>query len=123
MAKRSEREQVVHDWVVEQVAAHLGKRYRDIRVNPGNEENAAVEGKYPDVVVVSHGVAVEVYEVETESTVNEEEANQWAEFSKLPAKCTVLVPASLLKKARELVWDKKIASRIKVASYELLIKG
>ena len=65
MGKRSEKEQIIHDWIVEQVAEFLKKRYKDIRINPGEEKNAGIRDLYPDIVVYSHGVPVEAYEVET----------------------------------------------------------
>lgn len=123
MAKRSNEEQVVHDFILKQVKGYLSEKYKGIHLNPSEEKNKDVGGFYPDIVVESHGHVVEIYEVETESTVDDEEAKEWAEFSKLPVKVTVLVPSSHLKKARELAWEMKIASKIKVASYEVVIKG
>ena len=123
MGVRSEKEQVIHDWLIEQVVEFLKKRYRDVRINPGNSKNGGIEGLYPGIVVYSHGLPVEVYEVETENTVTDEEAEQWVQFSKLPVKVNILVPEALVKKAREIIWNRKIASKVRLSSYQISIKG
>lgn len=123
MEKRNKEEQTIHDWLIKEVKESLLKRYKKVYINPSDEKNKEVNGFFPDVVVESHGVVVEIYEIETENTVNDEEADEWMKLSKLPAKLTILVPASRLKKAREIAWDKKIASKVKISGYEVTIKG
>lgn len=118
MAKRPPKEQRKHDEVV-RAAVQRWKQVEErgmIRsINPGDEENqhagAAWNPRYPDVLIwmpeepgADHGTAMIMEEVETESTVNEEEVDQWRDYAQLYGyKFNLVVPKEKAAEAEELV--------------------
>ncbi|MCW4002630.1 MAG: hypothetical protein NWE95_01785 [Candidatus Bathyarchaeota archaeon] len=83
--------------------------------NPNGEQNKGIkknqETAYPDIVVVDTGknVAVMIGEVETESTVNDAETEQWKEYSSLCSTFYLYVPEGYGAEAKRILDSKKIA--------------
>lgn len=105
MSFREPLEQNRHDTIITTLAKQLGSK--DIRVNPNNTNQNAVktdsEPVYPDLFVVENGYVSEIYEVETENTVNESSVEQWGKYSKLNSKFYLVIPTNMLEIAKNLV--------------------
>lgn len=113
--------QEIHDRVVREIVNHLNKESFDIYINPGQEKNAGIGDNYPDVVMTEKGgnTVKFILEVETAESVTKEEAiNQWKKYtSEINATFYLVVPSTLLNKAKELCQRENINSRY--ATYSL----
>lgn len=118
MGERSDKEQGKHDAVVEASAekwGDLSDRDLIVSTNPGDEENQLAgpewSPRYPDVVIwqpegpgADHGTPIILEEVETESTVDEAEVEQWRDYAELYAyRFNLVVPKGLGQQALDLV--------------------
>lgn len=114
MAFRSGVRQSAHDRVIQVVAAAQTKH--DAYTNPGPQHNCSVriglETVYPDLVLCKPGtMSVDfLIEVETEDSMTEAEASQWATYARGPGSFWLLVPSSELLAAQTLCWRKGIAA-------------
>lgn len=115
-------ERLLHDWVIRQVEAKYSGLHKEIRSNPGEEENFEFEGFFPDVILGSYGQVVQIVEVETESAINEERAAYWEKLSELSAQLVLLVPAELKTRAADLCWKAGLAGRVNIGTYEVSIR-
>ena len=112
---RPVREQLEHDRVIRQLHARHRRKY-EVRINPGNEQNAPVgsgpSALYPDLVLLAPDRGrrlLAVVEVETGESVNHLEAlAQWAHLSRLRAAFHLYVPAGMVDVARRLCEDSQI---------------
>lgn len=102
MALRPMDEQGEHDQVIKASAAtYQGK---DVRTNPNGEQNFAVKGVYPDIVVMDNsGNLIKLEEIETGSSVNVNESKQWKEYASFGIPMNLVVPKDLMKTAKELI--------------------
>lgn len=102
MAYRNGIEQSKHDRIV-QASADTYKSGK-IYTNPDGEKNTSISGLYPDVIVSRpNGIIIE--EVETESSINEHEKDQWKKYASLGYRFHLIVPWSMKDTARYLVRD------------------
>ena len=72
--------QRIHDNVIDRVVSALNPANYRALTNKGVQKNWRVGTEYPDVIVTSpsNGTVVFIIEVETQESVNEDEAkNQW----------------------------------------------
>lgn len=91
----SKTEQTEHDLVIEKSAATYGATGGAAYTNPGSEKNHEIDGFYPDVVAKKGDGSVVIEEIETESTVTEDECEkQWKPYSKLGYQFNLIVPAN-----------------------------
>ena len=105
-----------HDAVISNLAEVLKKRGLNVLTNPSESKNnsAKIKGKelFPDVFTYKEGskknILTSVYEVETESSVSEESAEQWASYSSDNFKFFLAVPEKSLEKARSIAKAKGI---------------
>jgi hypothetical protein len=112
---RPVREQLEHDRLIRLLQTKLRRKF-DAGINPGVEQNAAVDTGpspvYPDVVLFSleRGRRLQgVIEVETGESVNHLEAlAQWTHLSKLRVPFHLYVPAGMVDVARRLCEDNQI---------------
>ncbi|GIW46468.1 MAG: hypothetical protein KatS3mg078_0345 [Deltaproteobacteria bacterium] len=118
---RSKNEQLLHDWVIERLKEKYSRMYKEIHVNPGNEKNFEFKGHYPDAVFVNYGQVILIVEVETQETINAEEAQEWKELSELGVQLVLLVPRELQNLAREICWKKGIAAKVKLGSFDVVL--
>jgi len=111
MPKRSIREQEEHDLAIRRIARarFAGTPDWETFTNPGESRHYALvlpDGQriYPDLVARRKGAHASSYviEVETISTVTEEEAQQWKALSDLERRFLLFIPAGHLLRAREL---------------------
>ncbi len=108
-------EQNRHDTIIGRLYSQLSKEGKKVKTNEGNTKLNGVtnegdtESYYPDVFVIGTGTKVtEIYEVETESTTNENSIEQWKRSSEDNAKFFLVVPKESLKEAKRLAEKHKI---------------
>lgn len=85
MANRISNSQSLHDKIITEAIKHLNQTDFDVYTNPGNYKNAGIGDNFPDIVMTEKGQRTVkfIIEVETEDTVNSNEANnQWLKYSK-----------------------------------------
>lgn len=103
--KRNNTKQTEHDKVVTASAATWqNKPGRVVHTNPGGDKNFSVNGdNYPDVVVVDNqNQLLAVEEIETEESVNQNEAEQWEKYSGFGVRLNLVVPESHVSEAQRL---------------------
>jgi hypothetical protein len=105
------QDQIVHDTILSVAAEKLRKigRY-EVYTNPGQEKKVDIAGFYPDIILTNKGSKIVrfIIEVETNSSVNEYEVDQWKKFAALGAIFYLLVPRSVLDTAKRLCIDRKV---------------
>ncbi len=117
---RKTEEQEPHDKAVAEIAIkrfsfpNKGHPNWKTFTNPNGEHNKGIkknqESVYPDIVVVDmeKNVAKMIGEVETASTVNEEEYDQWNEYSSLCRNFYLYVPKNHGYDAKSILDSKSI---------------
>ena len=108
MAKRIDYEQNLHDQEIARLEALERQKGNYVCTNPNGKHNCYVErngGKvYPDLLIGKNGKINRLIEVETESSVTEDEAlNQWAVYADGPSTLEVHVPRTKELVAKKLV--------------------
>lgn len=108
-------EQNRHDTIISRLYKQLSNEGKKVKTNEGNTKLNGVKNEgdtevyYPDVFVIGIGTkVVEIYEVETEATINEGSIKQWKKSSADTAKFFLVVPKESLKTAKELAEKHKI---------------
>lgn len=105
-------EKLLHNLILDQLKIRLSKEYKEIKINPGGN---------PDLILSNHGLVLAVLEVETESTITPKKAEIWKEIIDSGEKLILIVPKNARVKVMELLWQKGIADRVAVGSYEITI--
>ncbi len=116
---RSKDEQFLHDWVIRKIKEKNRRIYSEVNINPADEQNFEINGKYPDVVLVNHGQVVSVIEVDTKESVDEQSTGKWKALSELGAKLTPIVPKEEQKKARDLVWKNGLVAKVDIKFFDV----
>ena len=116
---RSKDEQFLHDWVIRKIKEKNRRIYSEVNINPADEQNFDINGKYPDVVLVNHGQVVSVIEVDTKESVDEESTGKWKALSELGVKLTLIVPKEEQKKARDLVWKNGLVAKVDIKFFDV----
>jgi len=119
--ERSTDEQFLHDWVIRRVGGKYSRIYSDVHINPGEENNFELEGKYPDAVFVNYGQIVQIVEVETKETINEQRVPKWKELSELGVKLSLLVPKDMQGGTRDICWKNGLATKVNIGSFDVQI--
>ena len=108
-------EQNRHDTIIGRLYEQFLKEGKKVKTNEGSTKLNGVknegdtEAYYPDVFIIGTGTKViEIYEVETENTTNENSIEQWKKSSEDTAKFFLVVPKESLKTAKELAEKHKI---------------
>lgn len=105
-------EKLLHDLIVDYLKQKLAMEYKEIKVNPtGN----------PDLILANHGLVLAMVEVETESSVTPEKAQEWKTMAGQGSKLILMVPKNLKVKTTEILWQKGIADKVGVGTYEILV--
>ena len=106
---------VNHNRVIEEIVPRLNIEKFDIYTNPSQEKNAGIGDNYPDVILTDKGgkTVKFIMEVETaDSVTSEESVKQWKKyFSEINATFYLVVPVTLLNKAKELCQKEDINAR------------
>lgn len=96
MAQRDFINNSLHNQVIEETVQHLNSTDYDIYTNPGEAKNAGVNNNFPDIIMTEKGTNTVkfIIEVETEDTINIEEAtSQWGKYSReISATFYLLIP-------------------------------
>ena len=116
---RSKDEQFLHDWVIRKIKEKNRRIYSEVNINPADEQNFEINGKYPDVVLVNHGQVVSVIEVDTKESVDEQSTGKWDALSELGVKLTLIVPKEEQKKARDLVWKNGLVAKVDIKFFDV----
>lgn len=115
------REDLLHDWIIEEIEKKFSKEYNEIKVNKMNEKNYEFRGFYPDIIFGNYGQIIMIGEVETESNINENIIEKWQNLKSLDVGCIIFVPKNKLKDARELCWNNQLVERLKISTYSVEI--
>jgi len=113
-----ENEELIHDWMVSHLKGRLSRDYNDIKMNLGNEQHE-YDGHHPDLILGNHGIVLALMEVETASTINEDQAAHWKVLAGLGTKLILMVPRTSRAKVIDLLWKQGLADKASVGSYEL----
>jgi len=103
-----------HDRVIQVAADNLRNANKyEVYTNPGSERNTKVGEFYPDIIVTSRGsnTVQFIIEVETSSSINENEITQWRDYSALGGAFYLLVPQADLSKAKQLCSANNIVAK------------
>lgn len=114
-------EKLIHDWMVSYLKDRLSRDYDDVKINLGDERNNEFNGHYPDLIFRNHGMVLAIMEVETESSMTQEKANEWKTLAGLGAKLILMVPKASKAKVIDLLWKQRLADKASVGSYEISI--
>ena len=112
-------EKFLHDWVVRMIEEKYSRLYSEVNINPGGEKSHEFNGFYPDVIFINYGQVVQIVEVETKNTVNEERVDYWKEVSDLGAQLVVLAPKDCQKELRDLCWNNGLSAKVKTGSFDV----
>jgi len=112
--KRSRANWQIHDRIISKLTKLLGNQGKYVKANPGVEIDPLRSVKrgnvlvYPDLVVISlvTGKSTELFEVETEDTVDSEEVWEWHLFNAGKEKFYLIVPEGSVERAKELIREK-----------------
>jgi hypothetical protein len=111
-----------HDWLVSYLQQRLAKDYKEVQANYQTEQRHVFSGRYPDLILANQGMVLAIMEVETEESVTTEQAERWKELAGLGAKLIIMVPNHMRPKVMDLVFQKGLAGKVGVGSYEITIK-
>lgn len=112
----------MHDWVIKQVERNYSSLYKEIRTNPGEEQLCEFEGFFPDIILGSYGQVVQIIEVETEATIDEERNEYWKELSELSAQLVLLVPVKSKTHVTDICWKCGLAGKVNIGTFEISIR-
>jgi len=107
-----DNEHLVHNLIVDHLRHRFRREYTEIKVNPGGG---------PDMILSNHGLVLAAVEVETESSITPEKAEKWKSLAQPGSKLIVMVPKSSSVKVMEMLWQKGIADRVGVGTYDIAI--
>jgi len=116
---RSTDEQFLHDWVIRKVHEKYSKLYSEVHINPGEENNYDYKEVYPDIVVENYGQVVQIIEVETAETINQDRIQKWKDLSELGVKLSLLVPKDQQNKARDICWKGGLVAKVNIGSFDV----
>jgi hypothetical protein len=105
-------ESLVHNLIIDHLKQRLKRDYSDIKVNPQGD---------PDMTLANHGLILAAVEVETESSITSEKAEKWKVLAQPGLKLILMVPKSSRVKVMEMLWQKGIADRVGVGTYDISI--
>lgn len=112
-------EKFLHDWVVRMLVDKYSRIYSQVSINPGEQKNHEFNGYFPDAIFINLGQVVQIIEVETKNTVNEERVSYWKEVSDLGAQLVVLAPKESQKELRDLCWNNGLSAKVKIGSFDV----
>ena len=112
-------EKLIHDWMVSHLKDRLSRNYDEIKANIGDEKKNEFNGHYPDLILINQGLVMAIMEVETESGISSENAENWKTVSGLGAKLILMVPRALKAKTIDLLWKQGLADKASVGSYDI----
>jgi hypothetical protein len=107
-----DHEHLVHNLIVDHLKHRFRKEYSEIRVHPAGD---------PDITLSNHGLVLATVEVETERSITPEKADKWKDLAQPGTKLILMVPKIARVKVMEMLWQKGIADRVGVGTYDIAI--
>lgn len=107
-----DNEHLVHNLIIDHLKSRFRKEYSEIKVNPDGD---------PDMTLSNHGLVLAVVEVETASSITSEKAEKWKNLAEPGIKLVLMVPKNSRVRVMELLWQKGIADRVGVGTYDIAI--
>ncbi|MBF0557815.1 MAG: hypothetical protein HQL08_03435 [Nitrospirae bacterium] len=107
-----DNERLVHDLIIDHLKNRFRKEYSEIKVNPGGD---------PDMTLSNHGLVLAAVEVETAGSITTEKADKWKDLAQPGTKLILMVPKNSRVKVMEILWQKGIADRVGVGTYDIAI--
>ena len=107
-----DNEHLIHDLIIDHLKHRFRREYSEIKVNAGGD---------PDLTLSNHGLVLAVVEVETESSITPEKAGKWKDLAQPGTKLILMVPKGTRVKVMEMLWQKGIADRVGVGTYDIAI--
>ncbi len=107
-----DNEHLIHDLIINHLKHRFRKEYSEIKVNADGD---------PDLVLSNHGLVLAVVEVETESSITPEKAGKWKDLAQPGTKLILMVPKNARVKVMEMLWQKGIADRVGVGTYDIAV--
>lgn len=107
-----DRENLVHDLIVEHMKQKLSKEYSSITLHP--------EGS-PDLSLANHGLTMALVEVETDSSITRQKAETWKTMAESGNRLILMVPKASKVMVTELLWDMGIMDKVKFGTYEIAV--
>ena len=117
MANRTSDSQSEHDRVIEASAATWRRNQANVvHTNPNGKQNFSVnDSSFPDIVITDvNNRLLAIEEIETEDSVNQLESKQWTEYAGFGVKFNLVVPATKINEAYELI---KPVGNIRIQGY------
>jgi len=105
-------EDMIHKVVVDHLKQRLSRDYKEIVLNPKGS---------PDLILSNHGLVLAMVEVETEKSITAQRADEWKMMTASGVKLILVVPKNAKVRAMEILWQKKLADKVSVGSYEISI--
>lgn len=114
---RSDENWKVHDFISKRLKGWLENQGKYVVANPGQEKNPNASVKrggtfvYPDLVVRPSevGEITDLFEIETEDSIDSEEAEQWRIYNAGVSRFYLVVPKRSIRKAGDLIMEKSLS--------------
>ncbi len=116
------KDNLIHDWIVSYLKRKLSRDYKDISINLEGERKNEFQGHFPDLILSNHGMVLSVMEVETEKSITPEKADEWKALTGLGVKLVIMIPGTAKSKIVNLLWERGIADKAAVGSYDINIR-
>ena len=116
--ERPPEEQKIHDMVLADSAqSYLAvTTAENIKTNAAGQEIYEIDSIYPDLVAKLPTGEIIIEEIETESTVNEQERQQWRQLASLGYDFRLIVPLNKLETVKSMVAD----LTVNIQAYEVV---
>tara|TARA_B100000902_G_scaffold61469_1_gene68498 strand:+ start:510 stop:884 length:375 start_codon:yes stop_codon:yes gene_type:complete len=116
------KDDFLHDWVVQEIKKKYSKEYNEIKINTIDKKiNAISNNLYPDIIFGNYGEIVMIGEVETVLEPLESIISHWKELQKTNISLIIFVPKDKLKEARDICWNNQLIERVKVSTFSVEI--
>ncbi len=106
-------ERLLRELIIELLKKRLSREYKEIKTNSSES---------PDLILANHGFTVASVQVETESSITPERSEIWKQLAQDGSKLIIMVPKDEKAKIMNLLWNKGIADKVSVGTYEIVIK-
>lgn len=115
------QDSLIHNYIVQTLKDRLSKEYREIKDNTG-EKRHEINGVFPDLILGNHGLVLAACEVETEESITPEKADDWKKIIESGTRLFLMVPATKTKDVTSLLWEKGLADKASLGTYEIRIR-
>lgn len=106
-------EKLLRELTVEILKKRFSKEYKDVKTNPDGN---------PDFLLSNHGLVVAAVQVESANTISDQKADKWKELTQDGSKLIIMVPKDEKMRTMEILWNKGLADKVSVGTYEIVIK-